>query len=299
MAHSLSYSIPLPWRDHLDLSGAYVRQKPNLGPYFGQVGESGQASVRYGHPLPSLSWLGSEVQAGLDYKTSNNNLDFGGTQVYASSTDVDQFVLTYKGTETDAFGQLVINNDFVFSPGGLTSNNSTTAFLQSGITNASSDYYYNRIELTRFTPLPLWEMNWVARVMGQLSSGNLLSSEQLGAGGANSVRGYNERAAGGSQGYIVSQELRSPAFSLSQLFLQKDWGDKAQMAAFWDYGHVSDNTAIPNTASSTDLQSLGTGFRYTYDPNFSLRADYGYQLDKLPTSNTNGQFVHVAISVAY
>ena len=299
MAHALNYSIPLPWRDRVDVFGAYERQKPDLGPYFGQIGEGGQAGFRYVHLLPSLSWLTSEVQGGFDYKTTNNNLGFGGTQIYASTTDVDQLDLTYKGTEADPYGQLAITNDAVYSPGNLTGDNTSTAFLHSGAAYAQDHYYYDRVELTRFTPLPWYDMSWVARVMGQISSGNLLPSERLSAGGMNSVRGYNENAAMGSEGFIISQELRSPVFSPSKLLSARDVGDKAQMVTFWDYAHVANNITQPNEASSTQLQGIGVGLRYAYDPYFTLRADYGYQLVRLPTSDENGQLVHLSVSLAY
>jgi hemolysin activation/secretion protein len=182
--------------------------------------------------------LSGDIQIGYDFKTTNNDLAFGGTRVFANTVEVDQFPLIYDGTETDIYGETVLANQFVYSPGGLTAGNTSAAFRAS-LPHSSADYVYDRITLTRTTLLPA-RFSWVARVTGQLANGNLQSSEQLTGGGPGSVRGYYTDAAIGSEGVLVSQEIRAPALSLAKLFNQT-WSieDQAQFGAFWDYGHVS------------------------------------------------------------
>src|SRR5262249_40509221 len=93
------------------------------------------------------------------------------------------------------------------------------------------------------TRLPL-NATWVMRLTGQTSDTNLIPSEQLGAGGDDTVRGYDERAANGSVGFLASQELRSPAFALLNPARPdsgpSEWDDAFQILAFWDYGYVRD-----------------------------------------------------------
>jgi hemolysin activation/secretion protein len=297
-AHSIDDVIPLPWHDKIDIFGTYTREKPQLTEDFNQVGHSGQASFRYIHTLPTLSWLGQEAQFGYDYKTTNNNLEFGGASVYTSSTDVNQFLLIYKGEENDLLGQTAFTNNFVYSPGGLTAGNNTAAFRQSGISASHADYLYDNITVTRTTPL-FWSTSAVTRLTGQLSNGNLLPSEELGAGGENSVRGYNEWAAAGSQGMLFSQELRSPSFNVSKDLFAEDMGDQTQFLAFWDFGGVGDNVTQPNQPSSTQLSSVGLGLRYALGNHVSATADYGWQLIKPPNAANLGSLAHVAITVGY
>ena len=53
-SHSVDWLIPLPWRDKIEIFGAYQQSVPRLGPDFGELGVSGQASIRYVAPLPPL-----------------------------------------------------------------------------------------------------------------------------------------------------------------------------------------------------------------------------------------------------
>ena len=152
--------------------------------------------------------------------------------------------------------------------------------------------------MTRATPL-FWSMSAVTRLMAQVSSGNLLPSEELGAGGETSVRGYDERAANGSQGVLVSQELRSPSFDMSKSLFDEDVGDQTQFLTFWDFGSVGDNMTQPNEPSSTQLSSVGVGMRYALGNRLSLQADYGWQLIRLPSAQTLGSLAHVAATISY
>ena len=77
------------------------------------------------------------------------------------------------------------------------------------------------------------------------------------------VRGYNERDANGSAGFLVSQELRSPSFSLIKEWLPDGITDQAQLLVFWDYGSVRDAQFTPGAPPSIKLSSLGVGARYT------------------------------------
>ncbi len=306
-AHSASWSMPLPWRDTLLVFGSFANQSPNTGSVFSEKGTSGQASLRYTHPLPRLDFgtgmeLTHSVQVGYDYKTSNNNLEFGGTQVFASNAAVSQFPLIYDAHLTDKYGQTAVQNQFVVSPGGMMGANTTAAF-QAVIAGSSADYVYDRIALTRVTPLPVGgskNMTWTMRAVGQVASRNLLYSEQLGAGGIDSVRGYFTDAALGSQGILVSQEIRSPAFGLTQLLRTGgEVGDTDQIGIFWDYGHVSQVRPVPGATGQADLSSAGIDFHVTVDRYVDLKFDIGWQLRNVPGTNRRGVFGDIAVVVGF
>lgn len=315
IGHTFNYATALPWRDKIIIYGYYLEASPLLGPDLGIVGTDGSAGIRYSMRLPSTRKFDQHLEFGYEFKTSNNNLEFGGFQVSDVTTEVDQFVVEYDATLRDDYGQTQFTNAFVFSPGGITSNNRTALFRQqTGSASASADYIYDHVVLTRVTGLPLnsdlaKSLGWfggvtaITKFVGQLSSGNLVASEQLGAGGAASVRGYDERAANGSQGFLVSQEFRTPTFSLAKMLLNTNspWNDESQVGVFYDYSHVSNNDPIPNTANSVDLESLGLGYHMIAGPdqNIRLDLDYGFQLRKLPGAADTSQFGHVAVTVAY
>jgi hemolysin activation/secretion protein len=302
-ANSVSLTVPLPWRDKLLVFGSYAQETPDIGKQFGETGQSGQASLRYVHPLPHLTLatdveLTGDLQAGYDFKTSNNNLEFGGVQVSATAAEIDQFPLIADATITDKLGQTALENQLVLSPGGLTGANTKAAF-QALVAGSRPGYAYDRVGVTRTTFLPKG-FSWTARVLGQVSSGNLQSSEQLGAGGPDSVRGYYTDASLGSQGVLVSQEIRAPAFSLAgMLHSAAPVADQVQFGVFWDYGHVSQNTPIPKAVNQSDLSSVGVVLHGTLDRFVDVKFDTGWRLREAPGTNRHGAFGDVALVVGF
>ena len=190
-----------------------------------------------------------------------------------------------------------MENQFVYSPGGLSNANNTAVFVASGVVGAKANYTYDNLQITRVTYLP-WQMSSVIRLDAQLASGELLASEQLGAGGTDSVRGYNPRTANGSQGVLASFELRSPNYSpLKKLGVPVD--DTGQLLAFYDTGFVSDLHQQTGQAKSASLQSVGFGARYGIDRYLDLRFDYGWQLSKPPGAAHTGNLANLSITLAY
>jgi hemolysin activation/secretion protein len=295
MAHSLTWAAPLPWGDTLSAFGSYVQQVPDLGPDFGQVGHNLQLSLRYQKMLEPLGSLFQQVQFGFDHKRSDNNLAFGGTQVFNSATNVDQFLLIYDITRPDAWGQTAVENTATYSPGNFSNGNSTGAFLASGVNGASARYFYDTLQITRLTQLP-FGVNWLTRATGQLADGELLPSEQLGAGGTDSVRGYDPRAASGSQGFLLSNELRTPSWSpLQEAGLGIE--DSGQLLAFHDYGYVGFQNAQSNLARNSELQSVGVGLRYGIGHYLDVRMDYGWQLERLPGASKLGNLATISVTL--
>jgi len=313
IAHSVSYAIPLPWRDRLTIYGSYMQASPLLGPFLGITGTNGVAGIRYEIQLPSNRQFDERLQLGYEFKTSNNDLAFGGFVVNDVTSEINQFLIDYDAVLRDDYGQTSVDNTLVFSPGGITSQNKDL-FFGAQIPFAKANYIYDHIVITRVTGLPKdsdWakSLGWfggasiITKFVGQIANGNLLPSEQLGIGGADSVRGYDERAENGSEGMLFSLELRSPSFSLAKSFLNTNspYNDQTQLAAFFDYGTVSDNVTLPGSPKSIELDSAGLGLHMLAGPDQNLRLDlnYGWQLRKLPFANELSQFGHVSVTAAY
>ena len=297
MAHAFTYAVPLPWLDTLEVFGSYVQQVPDIGPFFGQEGESWQASLRYRHDLASPDWMHHAVMAGFDYKSSNNDLSFGGTSVFASETEVDQFLVGYDLSAADEWGQTTLSNTLYVSPGGMTSNNTDAAYAAAGQADVDAQYVYDTLTVTRVTRLPL-DASWVIRAKGQIADGNLPASEELGAGGMDSVRGYEERAVNRATGVLISNELRSPTFALLG-HAADGVEDQAQLVAFWDYGWVSDREQQAGVPKSASIAGAGVGARYVLDRYLSVRFDYGWQLRELPGASERGSRGVVSITLSY
>jgi hemolysin activation/secretion protein len=320
--HTVNYAMALPWRDKIIIYGYYLEATPKvdfglLNPLLpNQTGEDGSAGIRYSGRLPSTRKFDEHYEVGYEFKTSNNNLVFQAAPTFAPSgvtTEIDQFVFEYDATLRDDYGQTELSNSLVWSPGGLTDLNRTVFFQAQTNSAAKANYVYDHFVLTRVTGLPLegdWakKLGWfggvtsITKLVAQVANGDLLPSEQLGAGGSASVRGYDERAANGSQGVLLSQEFRTPTFSLAKEFLHTNspWNDETQLGVFYDFGDVSDKTQIPGTPSSIQLSSVGMGFHLLAGPDQNVRIDldYGFQLHKLPGATSDSQYGHIAVTLA-
>jgi hemolysin activation/secretion protein len=125
----------------------------------------------------------------------------------------------------------------------------------------------------------------------QYSNGSLIPSEQMAAGGMESVRGYPERDVSGDSGVIGSVEFRSPVFAgaLSAFNSGARLGgspidDKIQVIGFVDGGHVQRNEQISEIKEHDfDLLSVGVGLRYSLTQYAQMRLDYGYPIEQTDT----------------
>jgi hemolysin activation/secretion protein len=300
ISHSIIWSMPLRAYDSLSIFGSYQQSIPNVGTTFGFVGRSGQASIRYALGLHRTKRFNQTLQFGYDFKTTNNNLDFGGTQVSANSTEIDQFPVAYAANLTDNLGSSALTTTITFSPGGLSPDNHTSDFQpglnQTGILGASSRYTYWRADFTRLTKLPEKAV-WSFRMLGQTSSTNLLYTEKLVGGGPDLLRGYDPNSVYGDEGIVMSNELRTPPLNP---FPENGYGH-LQFIVFWDYAHLNAAHAFPGEINSLNASSVGPGVRYNLRSNLTARFDYGWQLIRLPDAGVGSRshLASIALTMAY
>jgi hemolysin activation/secretion protein len=184
------------------------------------------------------------------------------------------------------------------SPGGLTAGNGDRAF-QEARSHALADYAYARLDLERRTKLRAG-FSWLARGSAQLSSANLLGSEQLGLGGAASLRGYEEREANGDDGFVLVNELHGPPLHVLKSFNRGGAGDSLDPLIFFDYGIVASHERLPGEPKRLELASAGVGIRYSLGGYLNLRADYGWQLKESGVSDfRRDQRGHISVVMSY
>ena len=294
VSHALTWSMPLFRGDSLSVFGDYQRAVPNIGSDFGLVGLNGQASIRYNHALPRTENFVQSVQAGYDFKTTNNDLNFSGVTVSSNSVEIDQFPLSYSANLTDRLGISSSSTTLVYSPGGLSPNNTPSAFAGAsyGFGLASSRYVYLREDFSRLTKLP-FNAVWSARIVAQASNAGLLYTEQLVAGGPDLLRGYQTNSILGDEGVIVSNELRAPPL---RNLLHQPIG-RLQFLGFWDYGSLHGKESVPGYSTSLDASSIGAGLRYSLRTNVTAKFDFGWQLRSLPGIPGGGHMANIALVV--
>jgi hemolysin activation/secretion protein len=286
--HVGSYVIPLPWRHEFTLFGAYAHVDPDfsvIDPSLANLKNEGdfyQISARYSIPLPSTRRYDQEVTAGFDFKRTDTPLLFsgvtGGGLLRTNNVDIDQFSLAYSGRLKDDYGRTAFSLQGVYSPGGMTAHNHSSDF-QDFQPGSDPKYLYGRAEVRRVTWLPCgFSLN--TRAVGQLAAAKLVATEAWSLGGYDTVRGYDERVISGDQGWLLVNELRTPAIVLGNLTGMANAQDWIQGLVFCDYGAAVNRSPLINQLYKLTLLSVGLGFRYQVAENFRVRFDYGFQLNE-------------------
>jgi len=294
--NAVNWSIPLAWRDTLEFFGSYEQERPESPVDFSLSGDSAQASFRYIHPFGGPIWFHQQIEVGYDFKTTNNNLDFGGINVSRNAVEIDQFPVTYIANVVDSLGQTHLENTLVLSPGNMTAGNTNAAF-RSIEPGAAASYIYDQIGLTRVFLLPAG-FSSTTRGLLQRSSRNLLDSEQVAAGGFDSVIGYDTDTGLGSDGALFSEDIKGPPFSIAGLFDHNgSLNDQSQLGIFYDYADLSQVRAIPGLQNRVDLASAGVDFRAEFKNHMSVHFALGWQLRNAPGATKHGAFGDITVTV--
>lgn len=314
-AHAINFTQPLPWGDRIQIFGTYAYEHPveyAQGYRFDEAGHSGQASIRYVHDFLPLSFdsnriiLRQQIAAGFDFKTTNNNVEFGGVNVWGAEANTLQFPITYTGRETDPWGETTLTNTLAFSPGDMMGGNNTRAF-QTLVPGAKASYVYDNVSLKRVTYIP-GGWSHTLTVSAQDASSNLMYSNQLGLGGLYNGRGYFTDTALGSRGVSVQNEINTPVLKFTDLFKKSHavWAPaQAQAGVFFDYGHVSQVKRTVASQKSVDLASVGFDLKLRLSGNISVLFNVGWRLKKTPADRqelgygNKGAFGNVSVVVGF
>ena len=113
-----------------------------------------------------------------------------------------------------------------------------------------------RAGVTREQDLP-YDLQLWGSLQGQLSNDPLVSSEQFGLGGVDSVRGYLEAETLGDYGFTLQSEFRGPDLHKYIRGPVRSW----RFHLFADTGVINLRDALAGTRSSNGLSSVGVGTR--------------------------------------
>ena len=269
-AHALVYRLPLPRLHHVvSMTAAIVDSDVELAGEGGlqeSNGTSWLAAASYKIPLKRSRNLKHSAALGVEFKSSNNNFEFGGGNALDTPTEVIQAGIAYEADIQSSFGGITLDLDLKWSPGEISDRNSDEAFakLRPG---AESSYFAGSAAINTSHALGAgFDMNLNARA--QWSGGTaLIPSEQLALGGYDSARGYAEREALGDSGFLVSAEIHTPTLEVRSTRLRG--------LAFLDYGVAFDEVEKESDA----LASYGVGVRFQMFERASVRFDYGWQFE--------------------
>jgi len=250
---SLTYVAPLGF-DH-DLIALYAIDTNSNVAAVGALSLLGIGEV-YGvhliHPFADGA-LSQNLNFGGDFKDFSQTVNVVGQPPDKTPIRYINWSLVYSLTEHAERHDTSFNLGADFGIRGLAN---TTAQFDYKRFDAQADYFYLRGSVDRRQSLPFGTSVYV-RLGFQVADGPLVSNEQFGIGGVDTVRGYLESIELGDSGAAATLELRGPAWAFG--------GDAANnhvgLYLFYDVGTASIADPLPQQESRYVLESVGAGVR--------------------------------------
>ena len=300
------YQAFLPWKHLLRIYGGTSSIRETSSPISLIMGKnsgaSGQASLRYSIPVSffAKSRGREQITFGFDYKNTNNTVLFSELySVFGDYVNISEFFLGYERIQPIAIfnSQISIDLELFYSPGALLSHQQNRAFnsLRPGAVN---HWIYAKAYLEYFQRLPKG-FSFLFWLRGQAASQNLLPNEQIGIGGYDTVRGYDERQYNSDDAVLITTEIHSPSFPLISNFFKKRKGDQIEFLLFCDYGYGWNHTPLPNEPKKDTLIGIGPGLRYSAGPYVTARLDWGIKLHQQAIFTGGHSQVHFSAIVGY
>ena len=276
----LGYHIPLyELGNSLDFTVGYSNVDSGRTDLFSISGSGLVLGARFNlHLQPSGEWQ-HKLSFGLDQRSYGSSvLPTAGGPSLVPDLQVRPVSLTYSGNSRNAQRDLAASATLTRNLAGGP-NGDTAAFNQPGA-RAGADASFTTLKLTgniteRLSPD--WSLR--AALSAQFSGDLLISAEQFGVGGADSVRGLAEREVAADRGVRGSFEVSGPDLGVRTGIA----GLRLQPIAFLDAGWVKFNVA-PGGIVSQSVSSIGLGARGAIGRSASFKLDYAVVLNGPQTS---------------
>lgn len=274
-SHTLQYIIPIPsLRDKLSFTGNYSTSEPKSStPLIKQNGTNVTINIDYEMPLYDYGLRGftQSLRLGADWKKLENDIEFGGINVFNSAPEIAQFYVTYEGAKTSANTLNSYSATVVSSPGSITDGNDDTKF-DAARTGADPEYTYGKGTYKTSYTEPNSRLTFAGLFRGQVSNEKLLSSEQMSISGPGSVRGFGSNTVRRDGGFISTIEVSSPYIPVIDELLSSVVRDRLQGFVFYDRGHGYD---VSTSGDGVNLDSYGIGTRFGIGNNMNGEVVYG------------------------
>jgi hemolysin activation/secretion protein len=287
----LGYRIPFyDLNSNLELVAGY--SDVNSGVVQGLFNVSGSGTIagaRWNYFLPKWGETEQKLALGLDYRAFKNEVTLDGQQLVPDIT-LHPASLVYSAlrrmtaAEWSYYAGAVTN-----IPGG---NDGQADDFQRARAGANDSYTLLRYG-TQYTRQfqNEWQMRFALN--GQYTKDMLVSGEQFGLGGPDSVRGYQLREIASDRGYSTQAELYTPDVARG-VGLTDD--HRIRLLAFYDWGRIHRNHPLPGETASDGIASAGFGMRMNYRKFMSLRLDLAQILQ--PTASRERDSLRVSGSLA-
>lgn len=290
--YGVGYRIPFyDLNSSLDLIAGY--SDVDSGTVQGLFNVSGAGTIgiaRWNYLLPRWADLEQKLAFGIDYREFRNDVVFEGTQLVPDIT-IHPVSLTYSALKRYAAAEFsFFGSGSTNIPGG---NDGDAAAFQLSRLGASENYTIFRYG---FNYVRQFANEWQTRIgaNAQYTKDLLVSGEQYGIGGPDTVRGYLLREVASDRGYSGQVEIYTPDVA-RHLMAPDDY--RVRFLAFYDYGSVTPNDSLgpPHAV----LASTGLGLRFSYAKSVSLRLDFANILKPTLNRDDGSWRASAALAIVY
>jgi hemolysin activation/secretion protein len=248
--------------------------------------------VRWSTVLPKWGETEQRISTGLDYRAFKNEVLFAGQNQVPDIT-IHPLHLTYSAVHRMTAAELSAYVTGVTNiPGGNDGQQEDFTRSRAG---ASANYVLFRYGLNYTRQ---FRNEWQMRVAfnGQHTGDALVSGEQFGIGGPDTVRGYLVREVTNDKGFSTQLELFTPDVA-KRLGLSDSY--KLRLVGFYDWGSVSRNNAQPGEVQQDGIASMGLGLRLGYGKSVSLRLDLAQILQETVNRDNNSQRLTGSLAIVF
>ena len=292
----LGYRMPLySINGAVDLVAGYSDANSGVVQNLFTVSGSGSIfGVRYTQILPRMDAYEHKLAVGYDFRSFRSNVSLvGAANNLVPEVETKPVSVTYSGRYSPVGHDLSVFAGLSQNlPGGA--DGGQNAF---NAQRAGSRAAYNAWRLgggyTR-----LLEGDWLLRAAAnaQYTRDKLISGEQFGVGGADSVRGFLEREGGNDIGHRFSVEAYTPDWG-SELVPRFGGSWRARALAFFDMARGYD--VVPVRGANNGLSSAGIGLRLNEGRNISLRMDLAKVLNETGTREPGSWRMNFSASYSF
>ncbi len=234
-------------------------------PGLGLLGDSNIFGARYTMPVAQGEGSLHTLTVGIDHKDLRQTLFIQAGGSIDSPIRYSPVMASYAANLFDAKRRTSIDTTLVTNLRGFVGDDE--AAFNAKRSGASGSFFALRGTAVHAESIGGWTLAGKAAL--QLATGPLVPSEQMIAGGMDTVRGYLEGERAGDMGGNLSLELRAPAWAVDK---RKQW--KLSGLAFVDAASL----VLLETAAGSRfrLAGAGIGLRLTGPAGLSLDADFGH-----------------------
>lgn len=254
---SLTYVAPLGWgRNMLALFAVDTHSNVAAVGSLSLLGTGDVYGAHFIHPFAAGGTYSQSLNFGADFKDFSQTINVVGQAPDKTPIRYINWSLVYSLNHSTPAHDTAVNLGVDFGIRGLPNDSNQFDFKRF---DAQGDYLYFKGSVEQ-RQLLLLGMSLDAKVGFQIADSPLVSNEQFGLGGIDSVRGYLESIELSDSGVTTQIELRTPTWNIGSNPANNHIGGYL----FYDGGYAWVNEPLPSQQQTFTLESAGVGVRFIF-----------------------------------